>query len=50
MRLGSAEVWVEGRSGRMYASPNLIYHYIRDCGYQPPAEYVQAVLELADLA
>ncbi|MBK8252213.1 MAG: hypothetical protein IPK82_06040 [Polyangiaceae bacterium] len=40
--LGSAEVWLPGESV-LYAAPNLIVHYIRAHGYQPPAEYLRAV-------
>jgi len=41
--LGSAEILVFGKSGRCYAAPNLIYHYIKDCGYLPPQEFLSAV-------
>ena len=41
---GSAEIWVFGADGTTYAAPNLIYHYILDHGYLPPAEFVEAVM------
>jgi hypothetical protein len=41
MLLGSAEIRVSGRSGKIYAAPNLIYHYIKDCGYLPPQEFLR---------
>ena len=43
--LGSAEIRVISDQGRLYASPNLIFHYVFDHNYSPPAEFVRAVLE-----
>jgi len=43
MLLGSAEIRVLGKKGRIYAAPNLIYHYIKDCGYRPPDEFLEAL-------
>jgi len=43
IRLGSAEIRVQGKSGKVYAAPNLIYHYIKDCGYLPPQEFLDAL-------
>ena len=43
MGLGSAEIRVQGENGRSYAAPNLIYHYIKDCGYLPPEEFLVAL-------
>ncbi|HKD78051.1 MAG TPA: hypothetical protein VKH81_00050 [Candidatus Angelobacter sp.] len=44
--LGGAEIRVKSKSGREYASPNMIYHYIKDHGYQPPQEFMDAVLDM----
>ena len=44
IRLGSAEIRVEGKDGRIYAAPNLIYHYVADHKYHPPDEFIKAVL------
>ena len=44
MALGNAEIRVLGRNGKTYAAPNLIYHYIKDCGYLPPHEFLEAVM------
>ncbi len=41
--LGSAEIRVPGKDGKVYAAPNLIYHYMKDCGYLPPQEFLEAV-------
>ncbi len=41
--LGDAEVWVQSPTGRIYAAPNLIYHYIKDVSYLPPEEYLVAL-------
>jgi hypothetical protein len=45
-RLGSGEIRVPGKNGIVYAAPNLIYHYVKDCHYQPPQEFIDAVLAL----
>jgi hypothetical protein len=43
MVLGSAEIRVKGAGGKVYAAPNLIYHYMKDCGYLPPQEFLGAL-------
>jgi hypothetical protein len=47
MGLGSAEIRVLGNNGKTYAAPNLIYHYIKDCGYLPPQEFLDALNSLS---
>lgn len=42
--LGSAEAWAFGDDGMVYAAPDMIFHYVVDHGYLPPAAFVQAVL------
>lgn len=42
--LGSAEIRVKGNNGKIYAAPNLIYHYVESHNYCPPIEFVEAVL------
>ena len=42
--LGSAEIRVNGKDGRVYAAPNLIYHYVAAHDYDPPLEFVQALM------
>lgn len=42
--LGSAEMRVFSNNGRIFAAPNLIYHYIEFHRYSPPDEFVEAVL------
>lgn len=45
LKLGFAEIRVLSEdSNIIYASPDLIYHYILDHGYKPPEEFIQAVL------
>jgi hypothetical protein len=44
LNLGSAEIRVIGESGKVYASPNLIYHYVVRHHYRPPEEFVSAVI------
>ena len=41
--LGSAEIRVVAADGRQLTAPTLVVHYIRDHGYQPPLEFVEAV-------
>src|SRR5215469_9958674 len=43
MSLGSAEISVAGRNDKIYAAPNLIYRYIKDWGYLPPQEFLDAL-------
>lgn len=44
--LGSAEVKIKSKTGKIYMAPNLIYHYIKDCRYLPPEEFIEAIREL----
>ena len=41
--LGLAEIRIQGKEGKIYAAPNLIYHYIKDHNYLPPKEFLDAV-------
>jgi hypothetical protein len=41
----AGEVWVWGNNGVVYVTPTLIYHYIVDHSYLPPAEFIEAVLQ-----
>lgn len=44
--LGSSEVRIfDQKRGVIYASPNLIIHYILNHKYLPPQEYIKAVIE-----
>ena len=45
LKLGDAEIRVLGMDGKIYAAPNLIYHYVTVHEYKPPDEFVQAVLK-----
>lgn len=45
LRLGTAEIRVFGEHGRIYAAPDLVYHYVSEHSYLPPEEFVNAVLE-----
>lgn len=42
--LGSAEIRVIAGNGKLYAAPNLIYHYVVFHNYSPPQEFVDAAL------
>ena len=41
--LGSAEIRVTGKDGKVYAAPTLIYHYVAAHDYDPPIEFVEAL-------
>ncbi len=43
-KLGAAEIRIIGPED-IYAAPDLIYHYVRDHNYLPPAEFVDAVMK-----
>lgn len=43
--LGDAEVWVDGGDQVWFAAPSLVYHYVVTHKYQPPKEFVRAILE-----
>jgi hypothetical protein len=48
--LGSAELWIPNSEARnrehYFATSGLIIHYITDYHYQPPQEFIDAVLKL----
>ena len=44
--LGSAEIRVLGGGGKVYAAPNLIYHYVAKHKYRPPEEFIEAVMRV----
>ena len=44
INLGSAEIRVISKNDKIYASPNLIFHYIVNHQYLPPPEFIDAVL------
>jgi hypothetical protein len=43
--LGSSEIRVFSRTGDLYASPTLVYHYVNTHNYQPPREFLAALAE-----
>ncbi len=45
LKLGFAEIRVIGKDNRIYAAPNMIYHYVVEHNYSPPDEFIQAVLD-----
>lgn len=42
--LGSAEIRVFGKDGKIYCAPDLIFHYVFDHNYRPPSEFIEAVI------
>jgi hypothetical protein len=47
--LSSAEIRVVAKDGRVYAAPVLISHYVDAHSYQPPQEFVAAVMEIESI-
>ena len=45
LRLGFAEIRAFSDDGKVYAAPNLMFHYIVDHSYLPPSEFIDAVLK-----
>ena len=43
VELGWAEIRVFGDDGKVYAAPNMIYHYVTAHHYKPPDEFVRAL-------
>ncbi len=41
--LGSSELWILGKSNKVYAAPDMIFHYITEHNYLPPSEFLNAV-------
>ncbi|QGM47656.1 hypothetical protein [Methylocystis heyeri] len=41
--LGTSEIRVFSPTGKIYAAPTLIYHYIEHHNYRPPDEFIQAL-------
>lgn len=42
--LGSGFFSVKGKRWLIFEAPDLIYHYVVDHGYKPPAEFIEAVM------
>lgn len=45
LRLGSAEIRVRSSDGVVFASPDMIYHYVNAHDYLPPMSFIKAVLQ-----
>jgi len=45
LELGVAEIRVFGNDGKIYAAPNLIYHYVTEHGYKLPDPFLAALME-----
>jgi hypothetical protein len=43
LHLGSAEMRVTAADGRVYAAPDLIFHYVARHRYKPPEDFIRAV-------
>ncbi|MGD9007268.1 MAG: hypothetical protein PVG41_05070 [Desulfobacteraceae bacterium] len=45
IHLGTSEIRVIGENNKIYAAPDLIYHYIIVHSYKPPDEFLEAVIK-----
>jgi len=43
-RIGNGQIRVQGKTGRWYAAPAMIHHYVSRHYYRPPKEFIEAVL------
>jgi hypothetical protein len=48
-RSGNGEIHVRSSSGTVYCAPALVLHYVGEHQYQPPKEFVDAVLHHREL-
>jgi hypothetical protein len=44
--IGSAEIRVVGKGGMVYAAPTMVWHYVSMHKYQPPQEFIDAVMNM----
>lgn len=49
-RLGNGQIRVRSADGVWYAAPVMIYHYVVEHGYRPPAAFIEAALHPAAVA
>jgi hypothetical protein len=47
---GNGEIRVVGNAGRIYVAPVLVVHYVEEHKYQPPAEFIAAVVSTNGIA
>lgn len=47
-RVGYYELRVWGQDGKVYAAPSLIFHYMNEHNYEPPKEFINAVMSSDD--
>lgn len=45
--VGGAEIRVTGADGTVYATPDMIIHYVERHQYKPPDQFIAAVMRLA---
>lgn len=43
-KLGNGQIRVQGNTGRWYAAPTMIHHYVTRHLYRPPTEFIEAVI------
>lgn len=44
-KVGYYEMRVFSKTGKVYAAPSMILHYIKEHNYKPPKEFIDAVME-----
>ena len=45
IKVGYYEMRVFSKTGKVYAAPSMILHYIKEHNYKPPKEFIDAVME-----
>ena len=46
---GNGQIRVRDHEGRWYAAPTMVGHYVSAHGYRPPEEFVNAVMDPAEI-
>lgn len=46
-RRGNGQIWVQGADGVWYAAPAMVFHYVTEHRYLPPAAFIEAVFHPA---
>ena len=48
LKVGSAELRIFGNDGKIFATPNLLFHYVTVHKYKPPIQFVDSVIDGID--
>jgi hypothetical protein len=48
--IGNGQIRIRDENGLWYVAPTMIYHYVDNHNYQPPDEFIMAVLNPIEIA